>query len=134
VDKPAGVATSVSFAGQLTNAAECARAFGHNFIGTEHLALSLLAESNGDAARLIERLGVDPESLRDVLGERTRTIKLSRPRRFSVLAKGVAMLLLFVAAALVVGFVLSGTSHESPSDRSGSEAENPPTAARVKSH
>jgi hypothetical protein len=68
------VGASVSFVRQLTNAAECARTFGHDFIGTEHLALSLLAETNGDAARLIERLGVDPNSLRDVLAERTRKL------------------------------------------------------------
>jgi Clp amino terminal domain, pathogenicity island component len=72
VDEPDDVGKSVSFVRQLANAAECARAFGHGFIGTEHLALSLLAETSGDAARLIERLGVDPNSLRDVLAERTR--------------------------------------------------------------
>ena len=74
VDEPDNVGASVSFVRQLTNAAECARTFGHDFIGTEHLALSLLAETNGDAARLIERLGVDPNSLRDVLAERTRKL------------------------------------------------------------
>ena len=74
VDEPDDVGASVSFVRQLTNAAECARTFGHDFIGTEHLALSLLAETNGDAARLIERLGVDPNSLRDVLAERTRKL------------------------------------------------------------
>ena len=68
------VAASVSFVRQLSNAAECARTFGHAFIGTEHLAMSLLAETSGDAARLIERLGVDPNSLRDVLTERTRNL------------------------------------------------------------
>jgi hypothetical protein len=73
VDEP-DVGASVSFVRQLTNAAECARTFGHDFIGTEHLALSLLAETNGDAARLIERLGVDPNSLRDELAERTRKL------------------------------------------------------------
>ncbi|MDZ4687557.1 MAG: Clp protease N-terminal domain-containing protein [Planctomycetaceae bacterium] len=74
VDEPDDVGASVSFVRQLTNAAEFARTFGHDFIGTEHLALSLLAETNGDAARLIERLGVDPNSLRDVLAERTRML------------------------------------------------------------
>jgi hypothetical protein len=74
VDESDNVGTSVSFVRQRANAAECARTFGHNFIGTEHLALSLLAETNGDAARLIERLGVDPNSLRDVLAERTRNL------------------------------------------------------------
>ena len=79
VDEPDDDGASVSFVRQLTNAAECARTFGHDFIGTEHLALSLLAETNGDAARLIERLGVDPNSLRDVLAKRTRN--LTRGRR-----------------------------------------------------
>ena len=74
VDEPDDVEASVSFVRQLSNAAECARTFGHDFIGTEHLALSLLAETNGDAARLIERLGVDPSSLCDVLAERTRKL------------------------------------------------------------
>jgi Clp amino terminal domain, pathogenicity island component len=129
VGEPADVAASVSFIRQLTNAGECARAFGHNFIGTEHLALSLLANANGDAVRLIERLEVDPKSLRDVLAERTRKIKLARPRRFSILAKGIAMLLLLVAAALIAGSVLSSTSDETPSSSSGYEAENSPAAA-----
>jgi hypothetical protein len=107
VDEPDGVGASVSFVRQLTNAAECARTFGHDFIGTEHLALSLLAETNGEAARLIERLGVDPNSLRDVLAERTSKFELERPRRFTILPKGMIVLLLIVAVALVAGAVLS---------------------------
>jgi Clp amino terminal domain, pathogenicity island component len=87
VDEPDDIGTSVSYVRQLTNAAECARTFGHAFVGTEHLALSLLAETNGDAARLIERLGVDPNSLRDLLAERTRKLELARPRRLSGLSK-----------------------------------------------
>jgi hypothetical protein len=74
VDAPDDVGTPASFGRQLANAAECARTFGHNFIGTEHVALSLLAETNGDAARLIERLGVDSNSLREVLAERTSSL------------------------------------------------------------
>jgi hypothetical protein len=73
-DEPGDVKTPISFIRQLTKAAEYARTFGHDFIGTEHVALSLLAETNGDAAQLIERLGVDPNSLREVLAERTRNL------------------------------------------------------------
>ena len=80
-DEQDDTGASVSFVRQLTNAAECARTFGHDFIGTEHLALSLLAETNGDAARLIERLGADPNSLRHVLTERTRNLMLARPSK-----------------------------------------------------
>jgi ATP-dependent Clp protease ATP-binding subunit ClpC len=72
------VGPTISFARQLANAAECAQTFGHKFIGTEHLALSLLAETDGEAARLIEHLGVDPNRLRDLLAERTR--ELMQPR------------------------------------------------------
>ena len=62
---------------------------------------------------VIEHLGVDPSSLRDVMAERTRNLKLTRPRQF-FLAKGMAMLPWFVAAALVAGAVLSSTLHNSP--------------------
>jgi hypothetical protein len=79
VDEPGDARSSASFAHQLTNAAECAHAFGHDFIGTEHLALSLLADTDGEAARLIKRLGVDPSVLRNLLAERTRS--LTRVRR-----------------------------------------------------
>jgi ATP-dependent Clp protease ATP-binding subunit ClpA len=74
MDEPHDALTSGSYVRQLTNAAECAHTFGHAYIGTEHLALSLLAETTGDAARLLERLGVDPSSLRDILAERTRDL------------------------------------------------------------
>jgi hypothetical protein len=62
---------------------------------------------------LIERLGVDPSSLRDVLAERTRNLKLARPRQF-FLSKGMTMLRWFVAAALVAGAVLSSARHNRP--------------------
>jgi ATP-dependent Clp protease ATP-binding subunit ClpC len=74
VDEPDDVGASPSFVRQLANAAECARTFRHDFIGTEHVALSLLAETSGDAARLIERLGVDPNSVRDALAARTKEL------------------------------------------------------------
>jgi hypothetical protein len=128
VDEADEVAASVSYVRQLANAAECARTFGHDFVGTEHLALSLLAEANGDAARLIERLGVDPTLLRDVLAERTRNLELARPRGFSNLTKGMAMLLLFVAAALVAAAMLSIASDETAPSSADYEAENPHTA------
>ncbi len=104
VDEPADVEASASIARQLTNAAECARTFAHDFIGTEHLALSLLAETNGDAARLIERLGVDAKLLRDVLAERTRKLTQARAPANSILVKGIACFSLFVAAWLVAGW------------------------------
>lgn len=40
-----------------------ARNLGHNYVGTEHLLLGLLAEGEGVASAIIKRLGVDPDKL-----------------------------------------------------------------------
>jgi ATP-dependent Clp protease ATP-binding subunit ClpC len=42
-----------------------ARAFGHNYIGTEHLLIGLLREEEGLAARVLETLGVSLEEVRE---------------------------------------------------------------------
>ena len=50
-----------------------ARQLGHNYIGTEHLLLGLIRESEGVAARVLENLGVDLNKIRSnvvkILGE-----------------------------------------------------------------
>ena len=43
-----------------------ARQYGHEYIGTEHLLLGLLAEPEGIAARVLSDLGVADESARRV--------------------------------------------------------------------
>jgi ATP-dependent Clp protease ATP-binding subunit ClpA len=54
-------------------AQEEARLLQHNYIGTEHLLLGLLADGEGDAARTLESLGVTLEAarheVRELLGE-----------------------------------------------------------------
>jgi len=45
-------------------AQEQARSLNHNYIGTEHLLLGLLAEGEGVAARALRELGADIETLR----------------------------------------------------------------------
>ncbi len=54
-------------------AQEEARLLKHNYIGTEHLLLGLLADAEGDAARTLESLGVTLEAarheVREILGE-----------------------------------------------------------------
>ncbi|XP_057870473.2 ATP-dependent Clp protease ATP-binding subunit ClpA homolog CD4B, chloroplastic [Cryptomeria japonica] len=45
-------------------ALEEARQLGHNYIGSEHLLLGLLREGEGVAARVLEKLGVDPGNIR----------------------------------------------------------------------
>src|SRR5918999_4805047 len=45
-------------------AQEEARHFNHNYIGTEHLLLGLVRESEGVAARVLSNLDVDPDKVR----------------------------------------------------------------------
>jgi len=49
----------------LELASEEAGILGQNYIGTEHLLLGLIREGEGVAARALEKLGVDLESVRD---------------------------------------------------------------------
>jgi ATP-dependent Clp protease ATP-binding subunit ClpA len=48
----------------LASAAEEARAMGHPYIGTEHLLLGLVADTEGPAGRAFEELGVTLEGAR----------------------------------------------------------------------
>ena len=45
-------------------AQEEARHFNHNYIGTGHILLGLVRESEGVAARVLSNLGVDPDKVR----------------------------------------------------------------------
>src|SRR6187399_501577 len=47
---------------------EEASQLGHNYIGTEHLLLGLIKESEGIAARVLTNLGVKLEDVREFLG------------------------------------------------------------------
>ena len=42
-----------------------ARNLGHNYVGTEHILLGLLEESEGVAVAIIKKLGVDTTKLRE---------------------------------------------------------------------
>ena len=59
----------------MEGAMEEAQQMGHNYVGTEHILLSLLEETEGDAIDVLEDLGVDIEALEDIvldkLGENT---------------------------------------------------------------
>ena len=50
-------------------AQEESRMLGHNYIGTEHLLLGLLAERKGIAARALESLNVTLDAAREQVGE-----------------------------------------------------------------
>ena len=49
----------------LELALEEAQNLGHNYIGTEHLLLGLIRESDGPAAHVLQNLGVKPEEVRE---------------------------------------------------------------------
>src|SRR5712691_11225428 len=51
----------------LTHAEQEARAFNHNYIGTEHLLLGLLDVEDGVAAKVLANLGVQPEKVRQAV-------------------------------------------------------------------
>ena len=48
----------------LREASLLAQRLGHPYAGTTHLLCTLLAEPTGPAARLLRRLGVDPDVVR----------------------------------------------------------------------
>src|SRR5258708_4105860 len=49
----------------LQFAQEEAQRFQHNYIGTEHLLLGLIREESGVAGRVLQRLGIDLEKVRE---------------------------------------------------------------------
>jgi ATP-dependent Clp protease ATP-binding subunit ClpA len=90
-----------------------ALSFGHNYIGTEHILLGVVRESEGVAARILAELGADADTIRDEvvssmsgtepgrgLGPGVRSPRASRavreaastPPRFTHPARGVLIL------------------------------------------
>ena len=53
----------------LNNALELARELGHNYIGSEHVLLGLMKESEGVAARLLTAAGAEYESIKATVRE-----------------------------------------------------------------
>jgi hypothetical protein len=82
---PVGVSGRVKRA--LDQARREGRRLGHRCPGAEHLLLVLAADTDGAAARILERLGVTPARLRDALVARLGpdaaelAARLMRPRR-----------------------------------------------------
>ncbi len=125
-----GAGQTAVFDGYMKEAAECARSVGHGYIGTEHLALSLLAEPSGDAARILRGLGIEPDALRNRLREHVASLSPGRPYLKSLFAKGVVMLILCAAAALVTSvLVIAATPAEG--DRDDSPSTKTPTSHEI---
>ena len=53
----------------VARAREEARAMGHNYVGTEHLLLGVLADPQALSVRALDALGVSPEDLRRAVAE-----------------------------------------------------------------
>lgn len=53
----------------VISAQEEARTLNHNYVGTEHLLLSLVRESEGAAAKMLESLGISLETVRQQVEE-----------------------------------------------------------------
>lgn len=51
----------------IDKAALAARDLGHSFVGTEHLLLGILMESDGLGARILRKQGIDERSLREAV-------------------------------------------------------------------
>jgi Clp amino terminal domain, pathogenicity island component len=74
-------------------AQEEARRLGHDHIDPEHLLLALIRQPEGVAARVLDRLGVSPETLRQQIeaatgrgrGTQSGPIRPSRPRGLKVI-------------------------------------------------
>ncbi|HEX4059597.1 MAG TPA: Clp protease N-terminal domain-containing protein [Streptosporangiaceae bacterium] len=62
----------------LAAAAEAGIDLGHNYLGTEHLILGLLAEEDGAAGRVLRGLGGDPARGRRVLASMLSAYKYGR--------------------------------------------------------
>ena len=57
----------------LSLAQEEAQRFNHNYIGTEHILLGLVRETEGVAARVLHNLGVELTKVRRIQPASTRT-------------------------------------------------------------
>jgi ATP-dependent Clp protease ATP-binding subunit ClpC len=66
-DGPAG-RMSTTAAGALELAVTEALAFGHNYVGCEHLLLGLVAEPDGTGGRVLRALGVESRPTRHLVG------------------------------------------------------------------
>lgn len=99
----------------VVGAQEEARALDHHYIGTEHLLLGLIAESEGVGAQAMQKLGVSLEAARAQVCERF----VDEPRTFMPAAQGMLpftprakkVLELSLREALQLGHNYIGTEH-----------------------
>jgi ATP-dependent Clp protease ATP-binding subunit ClpC len=100
----------------LALAQEEARQLDHNVIGTEHLLMGILREGEGIAAQVLQSLGVEPETVRQLIVDTVLPVMVGSPGEgsrqnppFTPRAKKV--LELSLREALQLGHTSIGTEH-----------------------
>jgi hypothetical protein len=84
--------------------------FGHNYIGTEHLLLGILAEEKNTGAKVLTRLGVTQQRARDWLAAALEEIMTARERAAEPTAAGTASAGPATAGTASAGPATAGTA------------------------
>src|SRR5262249_13320734 len=92
----------------LPVADECARSMGQTFIGGEHLALAMLSEPHGNAARTLEQLNVKTAVSKRALVEQTMKSRFGQVQQSHRFRKGISLL------SVLAGTVILAAMHFSP--------------------
>ena len=93
-------------------AQEEARALGHNYIGTEHILLGILRESDGVGARALESVGISLEAVREQVEEMIGQGDPSElPGHIPFTPRAKKVLELSLREALQLGHNYIGTEH-----------------------
>ena len=92
-------------------AQEEARGLNHNYIGTEHLLLGLVRESDGIAARVLDRFGMTPAGTQEEVVERVGTGKETPPKKIPFTPRAKKVLELALREALGLHHNYIGTEH-----------------------
>ena len=83
----------------------------HHYIGTEHILLGLIGESEGIAGRVLESLGISLEVVRHQLEEMIGRGQLAPSGRIPYTPRAKSALELALPEALLLGHAIVGTEH-----------------------
>jgi ATP-dependent Clp protease ATP-binding subunit ClpC len=92
-------------------ALEEARGLNHRHVGTEHILLGLLGQTDGAAARALTTLGVTPDRVRELIVRRVGTGVAGRSDRPAFTQQAVVVLDVAIREALALGQNYVATEH-----------------------
>jgi ATP-dependent Clp protease ATP-binding subunit ClpA len=95
----------------VVQAQEEARMLNHNYIGTEHILLGLIHESDGVAARALESLGISLDAVRQQVEEIIGRGQQAPPEHIPFTPRSKKVLELSLREALQLGHKYIGTEH-----------------------